>query len=138
MTDSSHLPENARAYQEATPQNILSQSKFLSPDLANLIEDMFKENVVGHMRRTQGLVRVARVEIEKLGHDAARVSIKKAIESMRLYNKIRVPYFQEMLLQNRAVAIQAATLNKMTIDRRANPNLRHTKVQMELVINNPT
>jgi hypothetical protein len=138
VTESSHLPENARAYQEATPQNILSQSKFLSPDLANLIEDMFKENVIGHLRRTQGLVRVARVEIEKLGHDVARASIKKAIESMRMYNKIRVPYFQEMLLQNRAAAIQTATTNKMTIERRANPNLRHTKVQMELVINNPT
>ena len=137
VTESSHLPENARAYHEATPQNILSQAKFLSSDLANLIEDLFKENVIGHLRRTQGLLRVARIEIEKCGHEAARANIKKAIESMRLYNKIRVPYFQEMLVQNRAVALQSATQNKMTIERRPNPNLRHTKVQIELVINNP-
>lgn len=135
VTDTSHLPDNAKAYLESTPQNILSQSKFLSPELSNLIEDMFKENVIGHLRRAQGLVRVARVEIENLGHEAARASIRKSVESMRVYNKIRVPYFQELLLQNRKLAIQAVTTNKMAITRRANPNLRHT--QIELVINNP-
>jgi hypothetical protein len=138
ITDPEHLPDNARAYHEATPQNILSQARFLSQDLANLIDDLFKENVIGHLRRSQGFLRVARVEIEKCGAELARSNIEKSIETMRLYKKVRVPYFQELLLNNRKNILQAATDNKMAITRRPNPNLRHIKTTpIELVINNP-
>jgi hypothetical protein len=139
ITDLSHLPDNARAYHEATPQNILSQARFLSLDLAVLIDGMFKENALGHLRRAQGLLRVARIEIEKCGAEAARMNIKTSIEAMQLYNRVRVPYFQEVLNRNRSAILQSLAQGGAAIVRRPNPNLRHIKkAQMELVINNPT
>jgi hypothetical protein len=103
-----------------------------------LVDDLFKENVIGNLRRSQGFLRVARVEIEKYGAELARTNIKKSIESMRMYKKVRVPYFQDLLMSNRKNILQANSDNKMAITRRPNPNLRHTKtIPIELVINNP-
>jgi hypothetical protein len=75
ITDQTHLPDNARAYLEATPQNVLSQAKFLSESLHNLIDELFKENTMGQLRRSLGLVRKAREEIHKIGGDRARLHI---------------------------------------------------------------
>jgi hypothetical protein len=138
ITEPSHLPDNARAYHEATPQNVLSQSKFLNADLAQLIDEMFKENTCGHLRRAQGLVRVSRSELEKLGHEQGRLNITRAVQEMKRFNKIRVPYFEDLLARYRSEHLQKNGVDKMKIDRRPNPNLRHTKgQQLELVVNNP-
>ncbi|MCM2281942.1 MAG: IS21 family transposase [Bdellovibrionaceae bacterium] len=126
ITDPSHLPDNARAYHEATPQNLLSQARFLSAPLAELIEGLFKENVCAHLRRVQGLIRVSRTEIEKVGIDRARAGIAPAVEDMRRFDRIRVPYYEDLLAKYRADASKSKTADKMKIDRRANPNLRHT------------
>ena len=138
ITEPSHLPDNARAYHEATPQNVLSQSKFLSAELAALIDEMFKENVCGHLRRSQGLVRVSRSEIEKHGSELGRLNIAKAVSEMKRFNKIRVPYFEDLLARYRTEHLQKRGVDKMKIERRPNPNLRHTKgQQLKLVVNNP-
>lgn len=55
VTELQHLPANAQAYHEATPQNTLSQAKFLSPDLHSLIDDLFKENTLWHLQRVTRL-----------------------------------------------------------------------------------
>ncbi len=131
ITEQSHLPGNARAYHEATPQNLLSQAKFLSIDLYTLLDELFKESAVAHLRRSQGLIAAARKEINFIGHDAARTSIKKSIEAMRRYNKIRVPYFNEQIKRNRVIAAIQPTPIKRKKD---NPMLRHTgSRQLKLV-----
>jgi transposase len=139
ITEPSHLPDNARAYHEATPQNVLSQAKFLSAPLAELINELFRENTCGHLRRAQGFVRVSRTEIEKLGNDRARANIALALEDMRRFDRVRVPYFEELLAKYRTEAAKTSVPDKMKIERRANPNIRHcqTAGQLELVINNP-
>lgn len=135
ITDLTHLPENAQAYYEATPQNILSQAKFLSSDLHALIEGLFKENTLWHMRRAMGLVRKARSEIQKIGALRARENIKRAIEKMTMFNRVRVAYFEELLEQLRKEQIKPSS----KIERQPNPNLRHTGgAQLELKVNNQT
>lgn len=135
--DLSHLPANAQAYHESTPQNTLSQAKFLSLDLFTLIEDLFKENTLWNLRRAIGLVRKSRSEIEKIGSLKAKEHIKLAIQRMRLFNKIRVAYFEQLLGEMRE---QNLTVNRESkIDRQPNPNLRHTGgAQLELIIDNET
>lgn len=139
VTDASHLPDNARAYHEATPQNLLSQSKFITAGLNQLVDTLFKENVYGNLRRVQGLLRVARVEIERSGGQVGRVNIDMAVARMNLYRRVRVPYFQELLASQRGQALQSLHPSMgPSIARGANPYLRHTqKQQLELVINNP-
>lgn len=97
FTKMEHLPDNARAYREATPQNLLSQARFISSEIYGLIKDLFEADALGHLRRTQGLLREARKEIDTLGHDKARLAIARAIEQMRKLDRIRVPYFRELL-----------------------------------------
>jgi len=136
-TQLDHLPENARAYLEATPQNILSQAKFISSDLAGLIDELFKENTLGHFRRVQGLVRVSRKELDLLGAARGRENIRKSIEVMRRYNKVRVPYFQELLKKNRTEILGESKKDEMKVNRQSNPNLRYEGgAQLDLVINN--
>jgi hypothetical protein len=139
ITDPSHLPDNARAYYETTPQNVLSQARFLNAELAALVDEMFKENMCGHLRRAQGLVRISRAEIGKIGAEKARTNIVKAVKDMRRFNKIRVPYFEELLARYRSEVLRAPGDDKLKIERRPNPNLRHTGEprQLELVVNNP-
>lgn len=134
VTDLSHLPENAKAYHESTPQNTLSQAKFLSEDLYGLIEELFKENTLWHLRRAIGLVRKSRSEIEKIGSTQAKLNIKKAIDKMKLFNRVRVAYFEDQLLQLRTEQPRPSS----KIDRGPNPNLRHAGgvSQLELIIDN--
>lgn len=135
ISDPAHLPANARAYLETTPQSILSQAKFLSEALYQLIDDLFQENTIGHMRRALGLVRKSRSEVHKIGGEKSRAHIAKAIEQMRLYNKIRVPYFSELLEKMR----NEIPPQTSKIQRQPNPNLRHTGgAQLALVPNQLT
>ncbi len=136
VTELSHLPVNAQAYHEATPQNTLSQAKFLSSDLHSLIEELFKENTLWNLRRAIGLVRKSRSEIEKIGSVRAKENIKVAVGKMRLFNKFRVAYFEDLLSQMRAQVVPAPSSK---INRQPNPNLRHTGgTQLALVIDNET
>jgi hypothetical protein len=90
------------------------------------------------LRRAQGLVRVSRSEIEKLGSELGRLNITKAVSEMKRFNKIRVPYFEDLLSRYRSEQIQKCSVDKMKIERRPNPNLRHSKgQQLKLVVNNP-
>ncbi|MEO5970555.1 MAG: hypothetical protein ABIQ95_11560 [Bdellovibrionia bacterium] len=101
-----HLPENSKAYYEATPQNLLSQSRFIHPDLHACVEELFKQDTVGNLRRAQGLIRTAVKEINETTADIARPRIQSAVETMQRFQKFRVAYFQEILKNLRKKAIQ--------------------------------
>ncbi len=96
-----HFPPNSVAYYESTPQKLLSQSRFIHPDLNVLFIELFNADVYGHLRRAQGFVRTCTKEINTAGHEAASVRIGTAIATMRRYNRYRVPYFQDLLAQAR-------------------------------------
>lgn len=138
ITQAAHLPDNAREYHETTPQSLISQARFISVDLAELVDEMFKENVCAHLRRAQGLVRASRSENAKLGAELGRLVIAKSIQEMRRFNKIRVPYFESLLARHRQEHLKNPGVDRMKIDRRPNPNLRHVKeVSLQLIVNNP-
>jgi transposase len=95
--NNNHLPDKSKAYLETTPQNLLSQSKFLLPELHSLVQELFDADALGHLRRAQGLIRVCIKEINDCGREKAEPSIKASLEQMKRFNKIRVGYFQELL-----------------------------------------
>lgn len=97
VIDPAHLPLNAQAYLETTPQFLLSQARFVSPPLHGLIEELFQQDALGHLRRAQGLIRRARAEIDASGRTAAEPVIAQAIEQMRRFNRVRVSYFDQQL-----------------------------------------
>lgn len=97
ITNMEHMPENAKAYYEATPQNLLNQAERLSPDLHCVVKDLFQKNAMAHIRRVQGMVREAGKEINAVGHSLAMAHIKEACSLMIQYNKVRVPYFKDIL-----------------------------------------
>lgn len=92
-----HLPPNAQAYREGTPQMVLSQARFVNSDLHALIDELFQQDTLGHLRRAQGLVRKAYQEFQALGRDAGSPIITEAVRRMRLYSKVRVSFFTETL-----------------------------------------
>ena len=100
-----HFPPASQAYYEATPQKLVSQSRFIHPELHRLFVELFDADIYGHLRRCQGFVRSCTKEINSAGHEAARVRIASAIATMRLYNKYRVQYFQALLAQARKQAV---------------------------------
>ncbi len=80
-----------------------------------------------------GLVRKSRSEIQKIGALRARENIKKAIEKMKMFNRVRVAYFEELLEQSRVEQPKVA----LKIDRGPNPNLRHVGgAQLALIVDN--
>ncbi len=100
-----HFPPNSDAYYEATPQGLLSQSRFIHPELNKLFIELFTADVFAHIRRAQGLVSACTKEINHAGHAVAGERIAAAIATMRRYNRIRVPYFKDLLMQARKQAI---------------------------------
>jgi hypothetical protein len=119
-----HFPPASQAYYEATPQKLLSQSRFIHPELHRLFVELFNTDVYGHLRRCQGLVRSCTKEINSAGHEVASRRIAAAIATMRLHNKYRVPYFQALLAQARKQTVQADSGRE--IQRRpGNPMLRY-------------
>jgi hypothetical protein len=92
-----HLPPQSAAYREVTPQNLLSQARFLAPSLHSLLNDLFTEDALGNIRRAQGLIRAARSEIMRFGRPEAEQRIARAIKQMRRFDRIRVSYFTEQL-----------------------------------------
>jgi transposase len=119
-----HFPPASQAYYEATPQKLLSQSRFIHPDLNQLFVDLFNADIFGHLRRCQGFVRSCTKEINTAGHELAGLRIAAAIATMRRYNKFRVPYFQALLAQARKQAT-APDGDREIVRRPGNPMLRY-------------
>lgn len=123
-----HLPERSKAYLETTPQNILSQARFINRELATLIDELFNNHgPLENLRRAQGIVRAAQSELKLIGRDQAKINIEEAIRQMRGFNKIRTSYFRDLLKKYRAKPVKVTCTD---IKRKpGNPNLRHTKDQ---------
>lgn len=119
-----HFPPASQAYYEATPQKLLSQSRFIHPELNRLLVDMFNADVFGNLRRAQGLIRSCTKEINAAGHELASQRIVTAIATMRRFDKIRVPYFQALLAQAKKAAI-APDAEREIVRRAGNPMLRY-------------
>ena len=119
-----HFPPASQAYYEATPQKLLSQSRFIHPQLHELFVEWFNADVYGHIRRCQGFLRRCTKEIEQSGHELASDRIVAAIGAMRRHNRIRVPYFQAYLdqLRRQAIPVQA---QEPLVRRPGNPMLRY-------------
>ncbi len=131
ITRVEHLPPNSRAYLEATPQNILSQAKFINRDLHDLIDEIFKEDTLGNLRRALGLVRSAREQMKASGYETAQGFISRACETMKKYKKIRVPYFKELL---KGLTKESYRCENREIKRGPNNTmLRHNKTSLELI-----
>jgi hypothetical protein len=119
-----HFPPASQAYYEATPQKLLSQSRFIHPELNRLFVELFNTDVYGNLRRCQGFVAGCTKEINQSGHELASERIATAIASMRRYNKLRVPYFKALLDQARKQALQPEA-GRDIVRRPGNPMLRY-------------
>lgn len=97
VVDPTHLPENSRAYREATPQMILAQAKFSHPELHALIDELFEIDTLGSLRRAQGLVRKAYSAIRADTRERAGPWIAAACQHMRRFGRVRVQLFEELL-----------------------------------------
>jgi len=119
-----HFPPASQAYYEVTPQKLLSQSRFIHPELNRLFVDLFNEDIFGHLRRCQGSVRSCTKEINTAEHEVANLRIAAAIATMRRYDKFRVPYFQSLLVQARKQT-RTEDGNREIVRRPGNPMLRY-------------
>jgi transposase len=119
-----HFPPASQAYYEATPQRLLSQSRFIHPELHRLFVELFNADPYGHIRRCQGFVRSCTKEINQSGHELASERIAAAIATMRRYAKFRVPYFQALLAQARKQSLQPEA-GRDIVRRPGNPMLRY-------------
>ena len=122
-----HFPAASQAYYEATPQKLLSQSRFIHPDLNQLFAELFTADLFGHLRRCQGFVRSCTKEINQSGHELASQRIAAAIATMRRYNKFRVPYFQTLLVQARKQPPKPDG-DRQIVRRPGNPMLRYAGI----------
>ena len=120
---SEHFPENAKAYYEATPQNLLSQARFISDDLFKLVVELFNKDVFAYIRIVQGFLSVAKKHTNEVGREAALKQIARAVATMRSYNKHRVPYFRELLTFYRKEVLP--TINREIKRKPGNPMLRY-------------
>jgi hypothetical protein len=119
-----HFPTNSIAFYEATPQKLLSQSRFIHPDLNTLFLELFNADVYAHLRRAMGLVSACTKEISRSGHALANEHIASAIATMRRYNRIRTPYFQDLLTQARKQSMNPQPTRDI-VRRPGNPFLRY-------------
>jgi hypothetical protein len=119
-----HFPPASQAYYEATPQKLLSQSRFIHPELNRLFVELLGADVFGNLRRCQGFVRRCTKEINQCGRELADARIGAAIQTMRRYNKYRVPYFEALLTQARKHALQPQA-GREIVRRPGNPMLRY-------------
>jgi hypothetical protein len=97
VVDSNHLPENSRAYREATPQHLLSQARFIHADLHAFIDEIFQKDTLGNIRKVQGFIRRAHAIVQSHGKTAADPWIAKTIEGMKRFERIRVKTFEELI-----------------------------------------
>lgn len=118
-----HFPANSVAYYEATPQQLLSQSRFIHADFHQLVVDLFNADVYGHLRRVQGLLRSATKHLHAVGHEAAAPKIVAAVAEMRRLGRVRAPLFAELLA--RPVPSPAVDAERDIVRRPGNPLLRY-------------
>lgn len=97
IVESAHLPENSRAYREATPQMLLAQAKFSHPELHALIDELFQADTLAHLRRAQGLVRKAYNVIQADTRERSSPWIAAACAQMRRFGRVRVLLFEELI-----------------------------------------
>jgi transposase len=97
IVDNTHLPENSRAYREATPQMVLAQAKFSHPELHALIDELFKQDALAHLRRAQGIVRKAYAVIQADTRERANPWIQSACAHMRRFGRVRVQLFEQLI-----------------------------------------
>jgi transposase len=124
ILDNMHLPPNSRAYRENIPQYVLSQAKALSPELHALLDELFQEDALGHLRRAQGLIRTARKEVVRTGAEIAGPNITLAVAHMRRFQTIRVATFGQFLEQLRPQV--AVPPDREVVRQPGNPMLRKT------------
>jgi len=133
ITEYNHLPENAKAYYDATPQSLLSRSKFISNELYDVIDELFKTNALGNIRRVQGLIRASKKEVSDLGIELSKKNIAKACKDMNDFNQIRVSYFKSRLQYYRKLKVE---LIESVIKRnKDNPMLRYDSETSINIIN---
>jgi len=132
VTEISHFPPNSRAYLETTPQTILSQARFINGDLYKLIDDLFNVDTLAHLRRSLGLIRFARSEIETYGRTDAEVRIIEAVAHMNRFNQIRVRVFKETIERLRKTHQLAANkIDREIVRIPGNPMLRKTETTVQ-------
>ena len=119
----SHFPDASVAYYEATPQHLLSQSRFVHADLHQLVADLLAADVYGNIRRIQGILRVASKEIHAAGREVAIPRIVSAIADLRRLNKIRAPLFADLIQQQKHAL--PPTEDRSIARRPGNPLLRY-------------
>lgn len=129
ITEINHLPENSRAYKEITPQNLLSQAKFINKNLHQLIEQKFQEDVLGNIRRVQGIINYARKEVQAIGHERASINITRTCSDILNWNKFRSAYFKERLQQYRK--IKSENVDEIIVRDLSNPMIRYNKFEGE-------
>ncbi len=128
VIDKTHLPENSRAYLEATPTHILQQAQFVNATLYCFIDELFKADTLGNIRKAQGFVRVAHSTIKNNGRELGSHWIEQSIVSMSLFNKVRVAQFEALLKNEFKKYKQVPTLADRSITRKpGNPTLRGTE-----------
>jgi hypothetical protein len=127
-----HLPPNSKAYYEATPQNLISQSRFICLELNVLVDELFQQDTLGNIRRVQGLIRTAIKEINETTRAIAIPRIQAAVEQMKRYQKFKVTYFQETLEYLRKLAPQKEKEQQEIIRFPNNPMLRYSGLASDL------
>lgn len=122
-----HFPPASQAYYEATPQKLLSQSRFIHTALNQLFVDLFNADVYGNIRRVQGLIRAAAKELQIEGSEPPSQRVEAAIAQMRHFEKVRVPYFKGLLAQSRHQKPGAADPSRQIVRVPGNPMLRYVR-----------
>jgi hypothetical protein len=84
--------------------------------------ELFNADVYAHIRRAMGLVSAK--EIARFGHTLASEHIGTAIATMSRYNRIRTPYFQELLKQAREQSMNPQPTREI-VRQPDNPFLRY-------------
>ncbi len=130
-----HFPENAKAYYEATPQNLLSQARFISEDLFKLVVELFNKDVYAYIRIVQGFIGKAKKYTNEVGRESALRNISRAVSTMRSYNKFRVFYFQELLAHYRKEIVK--TEDREIKRKPGNPMLRYAASHKNKSFNGP-
>ncbi len=102
----------------------MSQAKALSPELHALLDELFQEDALGHLRRAQGLIRTARKEVVRTGAEIAGPNITLAVAHMRRFQTIRVATFGQFLEQLRPQV--AVPPDREVVRQPGNPMLRKT------------
>jgi transposase len=124
IVNPAHVPENSRAYLEATPQMILSQARFSCGELYNFIDDLFKEDTLGHLRRALGLVRKTYAVIQAHGRETATPWITAAVAHMRRFNRIKVQAFEEVVKAEMKKMTLAPGTDRTIVRKPGNPMVR--------------